>query len=76
MRLEMGLQRPCLGEGSKAAVIGPFDVVGEAAGRQFSGSQMIAQTFTAHALLAASGIGTVAVLQILLFLAFHNVQVS
>jgi hypothetical protein len=47
---------PRFGEDLEAAVVGFFDIVGEAAAGQLSGRQMIAQTFATHSFSAAARI--------------------
>jgi hypothetical protein len=66
------LQIPGFGEGPEAAVVGFLDVVGETAGRQLLHIQMVAYTLTACPFSAAAGIGTVAILKVLFFVAFHT----
>ena len=60
-----------LGEGLEAAVVGSFDIVGEATGGQLLGRQVIAYTLTAYSFSGAAGIRAVAVLKVLFFVAFH-----
>jgi len=60
-----------LGEGSEAAVVSLFDLVGEAAAGKLLSRQMIAQTVAAGSFAGAAGIRAVAILEILVFLAFH-----
>jgi len=68
----LALQSPGLGEGPETAVVGFLDVVGEAAAGELLHTQMVSYTLTAHAFLVAAGICAVAILQILLFVAFHT----
>ena len=67
------LQSPGLGEGLEAAVVSLFDIVREAAAWQLSGREMIAQAVAAGSFSGAAGIGATAVIEILVFLAFHVV---
>jgi hypothetical protein len=70
------LQIPGFGEGLETAVVSAFDLIGEAAGRQLLRREMIAEAFATHAFLAAARVGTIAVLEVLLFLTFHVVVFS
>jgi hypothetical protein len=70
--LSSELQPPRLGKGLEAAIIGLLCSGREATAGQLSGGQVIGQTFTAHALSAASLVGATAVLEVLLFLALHG----
>ncbi len=66
------LQPPGLGEGFEAAVVGLLDLVGEAAAGQLLSCEMIAQTVAAGSFSRAAGIRATAVLEILVFFAFHT----
>ena len=67
------LQAPGFGEPLEATVECLLDIVREAAGRKLVHGQVIPNTVAAHALLRA-WIGAVAVLKVLLFLAFHVIN--
>ena len=54
------------------AIVGPLNVLGEAARWQLAQAQMICYALAAHALLIATRIAAVASLQILFFFAFHD----
>jgi hypothetical protein len=60
----------------EGTIIGPLGILGKAAPRKLSAVQVIADTVTAEALFGAAGVGASAILQVLLFFAFHVVMVS
>jgi hypothetical protein len=65
-------QVPGFGEGLETAVVGSLGAVREAAGGQFLRGQVVLEALAAEPLVAAAGIGTIAVLEVLVFAAFHD----
>jgi hypothetical protein len=61
-----------LGKAFKGTVVCPFDAVREAAGRQLPHRKMVTDAVAANAFARTRVIGAVAVLEILLFVAFHE----
>ena len=59
-------------EAFKGPVIGPFNVRGKSAGRQFTGLQMIGDTVAADAFARTGIIGAGAAFFVLLLFAFHE----
>ena len=65
-------QIPGFGEGLEATVVGSLDGVRETAGGQLLRGDVIAEALATSTLVVAAGIGTVAVLEVLVFVAFHD----
>jgi hypothetical protein len=61
-----------LGEPLKAAVVGPFHLIRETAGRELAHTEMILQAFAANALARASAIAAITPFQIGLSFTFHG----
>ena len=74
--IEDDLEIPGLGKGGETAVVGAFDIVGETAGRELFGGQVILQAVTTDSLTAATGVGAVALVQILILFTFHSLILS
>ena len=65
-------EAPGLGEGLEAAVVAPLNVVGKTTAGKLLHRQMITDTLTTITLLITAGIRTIALLEVLFFLAFHG----